>query len=203
MATGCRTLDIGRVRRPLNGGDYLVDRKPVTSVFPSTPTSSLARHGSRPRWLRAAARCLLALVATGETNRDPGGERAAGDDEHHPSHKRMMADGERHDEFGEKREPQRDLAVEDQLEVCVLADQQPVDQKAAQRLCAAKDKPGSSNPLTSVGGRSGNRVFFKTVPPCPAPAIAFRRPAQAVPWAGVIRLGFHARAASWRFLFAR
>jgi hypothetical protein len=34
----------------------------------------------------------------------------------------------------QKREPQRDLAVEDQLEVCVLADQQPVDQKAAQPL---------------------------------------------------------------------
>ena len=88
-----------------------------------------------------------------------------------------MADGERHDEFGEKREPQRDLAVEDQLEVCVLADQQPVDQKAAQRLRAAKDKPGSSNPLTSVGGRSCNRVFFKTVPSCPAPA-------QGTAWAG-------------------
>jgi hypothetical protein len=73
----------------------------------------------------------------------------------------------------QKREPQRDLAVEDRLEVCVLADQQPVDQKAAQRLRAAKDKPGSSNPLTSVGGRSGNRVFFKTVPSCPGRRLPF------------------------------
>jgi hypothetical protein len=50
--------------------------------------------------------------------------------------------------------------VEDQLEVGGLADQQPVNQKAAKRLRAAPHKPGSSNSLTSVSVGSGQQSFL-------------------------------------------
>jgi len=63
---------------------------------------------AQPNVRVCSARSLLALGAildTGATNRDPGGDQAAGDDEHHPGHERMMADRERHDDLEKNANP--------------------------------------------------------------------------------------------------